>query len=59
MFNIFLIEILTATLWLSVILVFFYFVNKITSKKDLTTRLWEQEQWKKGIENEKRNKKNG
>ena len=59
MFNIFLTEILTATLWLSVILVFFYFVNKITSKKDLTTRLWEQEQWKKGIENEKRNKKNG
>jgi len=46
MFNIFLIEILTATLWLSVILVFFYFVNKIASKKDLTTRLWEQEQWK-------------
>tara|TARA_R100000656_G_scaffold32858_1_gene28328 strand:+ start:388 stop:543 length:156 start_codon:yes stop_codon:yes gene_type:complete len=46
MFNIFLIEILTATLWLSVILVFFYFVDKFTSKKDLTTRLWEQEQWK-------------
>jgi type IV secretory pathway VirB3-like protein len=46
MFNIFLIEILTATLWLSVILVFFYFVDKIASKKDLTQRLWEQEQWK-------------
>ena len=46
MFNIFLIEILRATLWLSVILVFFYFVNKIASKKDLTARLWEQEQWK-------------
>jgi len=46
MFEIFLTEILTATLWLSVILVFFYFVDKFTSKKDLTTRLWEQEQWK-------------
>tara|TARA_R100001530_G_scaffold69916_2_gene49561 strand:+ start:225 stop:380 length:156 start_codon:yes stop_codon:yes gene_type:complete len=46
MFEIFLTEILTATLWLSVILVFFYFVDKIASKKDLTQRLWEQEQWK-------------
>jgi ABC-type amino acid transport system permease subunit len=46
MFNIFLIEILRATSWLAVILIFFYFVNKIASKKDLTTRLWEQEQWK-------------
>ena len=46
MFNIFLIEILRATALLSVILIFFYFVNKIASKKDLTTRLWEQEQWK-------------
>ena len=47
MFEIFINEILTATLWLSVVLVFFYFVNKIASKKDLTQRLAEQEQWQK------------
>jgi len=46
MFEIFLIEILRATSWLAVILVFFYFMDKATSKKDLTTRLAEQEQWK-------------
>ena len=46
MMSIFLTEILTATLWLSVVVVFFYFVNKIATKKDLTERLWEQEQWK-------------
>jgi len=46
MLAIFVTEILRATLWLAVALVLFYFVDKITSKKDLTTRLWEQEQWK-------------
>ena len=47
MFEIFINEILTATSWLLVVLVFFYFVNKIASKKDLTQRLSEQEQWQK------------
>ena len=39
MFEIFIKEILTATLWLSVVLVFFYFINKIASKKDLTKEI--------------------
>ena len=47
MFEIFINEILTATSWLLVVLVFFYFVNKIASKKDLTQRLAEQTQWQK------------
>ena len=47
MFEIFINEILRATLWLAVVLVFFYLVHKIASKKDLTQRLAEQAQWQK------------
>ena len=47
MFEIFLIDLLLALVGLTVLAVFVWFVKKLDDRNDLTTRLAEQEQWKR------------
>ena len=45
MFEIFLIDFCLALIGLGILFLFLFIINKL-DKKDLTTKLWEQEQWK-------------
>ena len=47
MFEIFLIDLLLALMGLTVLAVFVWIVKKLDDRNDLTTRLAEQEQWKR------------
>ena len=47
MFEIFLIDLLLALMGLTVLAVFVWVVKKLDDRKDITTRLAEQEQWKR------------
>ncbi len=47
MFEIFLIDLLLALVGLTVLAVFIWIIKKLDDRKDLTTRLAEQEQWKR------------
>ena len=47
MFEIFLIDLLLALTGLTVLAVFVWIVKKLDDQNDLTTRLAEQEQWKR------------
>ena len=47
MFEIFLIDLLLALVGLTVLAVFVWIVKKLDDRNDLTTRLAEQEQWKR------------
>ena len=47
MFEIFLIDLLLALMGLTVLAVFVWVVKKLDDQEDLTTRLAEQEQWKR------------
>ena len=47
MFEIFLIDLLLALVGLTVLAVFVWVVKKLDDRKDITTRLAEQEQWKR------------
>ena len=47
MFEIFLIDLLLALVGLTVLAVFIWIVKKLDDREDLTTRLAEQEQWKR------------
>ena len=47
MFEIFLIDLLLALVGLTVLAVFVWIVKKLDNRNDLTTRLAEQEQWKR------------
>ena len=47
MFEIFLIDLLLALMGLTVLAVFVWIVKKLDNRNDLTTRLAEQEQWKR------------
>jgi len=45
MFEIFLIDFCLALIGLGILFLFLFIINKLDNKKDLTTKLWEQEQW--------------
>ena len=49
MFEIFLIDFCLALTALGFLFLFLFIINKLDNKKDLTTKLWEQEQWKTRI----------
>ena len=46
MFEIFLIDFCLALIGLGILFLFLFIINKLDNKKDLTSKLWEQEQWK-------------